>query len=138
MTETQPTAGILSLATYIPRAYHDADYIAANSDTPADIMQNYVDATGHAPMLPEWAAGFWQCKLRYRTQDELLEVAREYKRRSLPLSIIVIDYFHWTLQGDWKLDPEYWPDPEGMVKELEAIEGISSITFVLHEEQAEV
>ena len=39
MTTTRPTAGILSLATYIPRAYHDADYIAANSDTPADIIR---------------------------------------------------------------------------------------------------
>ncbi len=33
---------------------------------------------------PGWAAGFWQCKLRYRTQAELLAVAREYKRRELP------------------------------------------------------
>ena len=41
-------------------------------------------------MLPEWASGFWQCKLRYRTQDELLSVAREYKRRGLPLSVIVM------------------------------------------------
>ena len=40
-------------------------------------------------MLPEWAAGFWQSKLRYRTQEELLEVAREYHRRDLPLSVIV-------------------------------------------------
>ena len=62
-------------------------------------------------MLPEWASGFWQCKLRYKTQDELLGVAREYKRRGLPLSVIVIDYFHWTRQGDWKFDPDEWPDP---------------------------
>ncbi len=44
-------------------------------------------------MLPEWALGFWQCKLRYRTQEELLNVAREYKKRGLPLSVIVIDFF---------------------------------------------
>ena len=69
-------------------------------------------------MLPEWAAGFWQCKLRYETQEELLEVAREYKRRNLPISGIVIDYFHWTMQGEWKFDPEKWPDPKAMVDEL--------------------
>lgn len=44
--------------------------------TPADAQRRYSAATGRTPMLPEWAAGFWQCKLRYRTQDELLEVAR--------------------------------------------------------------
>ena len=71
------------------------------------------DATGHPPEFPEWAAGFWQCKLRYRTQDELLSVAREYKQRGLPLSVIVIDFFHWTLQGDWRFDPKLWPDPAG-------------------------
>jgi alpha-D-xyloside xylohydrolase len=70
-------------------------------------------------MLPEWAAGFWQCKLRYRTQDELLQVAREYKRRGLPISVIVIDFFNWSKQGDWRFDPVCWPDPSAMVRELD-------------------
>jgi len=86
--------------------------------TPGDLLRGYADATGHAPMLPEWASGFWQCKLRYRTQDELLAVAREYQQRGLPLSVIVSDYFHWTHLGDWRFDPAQWPDPAGMVAEL--------------------
>ncbi|MEU0880904.1 glycoside hydrolase family 31 protein [Lentzea sp. NPDC005914] len=86
---------------------------------PADVLSRYADATGHAPELPEWASGFWQCKLRYRTQDELMEVAREYKRRGLPLSVIVCDFFHWTHLGEWKFDPAEWPDPAGMVRELD-------------------
>ena len=90
-------------------------------DAPADFLCAYAAVTGRAPMLPEWAAGFWQCKLRYRTQDELLDVAREYKRRGLPLSVIVVDYFHWTQQGDWRFDPEEWPDPGGMVAELDRL-----------------
>ena len=57
------------------------------------------------PMMPEYGMGFWQCKLRYQTQDELLKVAREYKRRGLPIDVIVVDFFHWPLQGDWKFDP---------------------------------
>ena len=69
-------------------------------------------------MMPEFAMGFWQCKLRYQTQDELLGVAREYKRRGVPLSVIVVDFFHWPTQGDWRFDPVYWPDPEGMISEL--------------------
>ncbi len=69
-------------------------------------------------MMPEYAMGFWQCKLRYQTQEELLEVAREYKRRNLPISVIVVDFFHWPMQGEWKFDPTYWPDPDAMIKEL--------------------
>ena len=94
------------------------DYWVTAGETPAQIMSQYADATGHVPMMPEYATGFWQCKLRYRTQDELMEVAREYKSRGLPLSVIVADFFHWTLMGEWKFDTENWPDVSGMVKEL--------------------
>jgi alpha-D-xyloside xylohydrolase len=51
----------------------------------------------------------------------VLEVAREYKKRGIPLAAIVIDYFHWTEQGEWRFDPKYWPDPEGMCKELKKL-----------------
>jgi alpha-D-xyloside xylohydrolase len=104
---------------WVARATAQLDYWITAAATPAEIMEHYADATGHAFEFPEWAAGFWQSKLRYRTQDELLSVAREYKRRGLPLSIIIIDFFHWTLQGDWRFDPEAWPDPQAMVRELE-------------------
>jgi alpha-D-xyloside xylohydrolase len=97
------------------------DYVVTTGDGYADIMERYADLTGHAPVLPEWAAGFWQCKLRYRTQDELLAVAREHKQRGLPLSVIVIDYLHWTKMGEWKFDPVCWPDPAAMVRELKQL-----------------
>lgn len=97
------------------------DYVIIAGDTPGEINEKFTAITGRAPMLPEWAAGFWQCKLRYETQKELLQVAREYKRRGLPISVIVIDYFHWTMQGEWKFDPEKWPDPKAMVSELESM-----------------
>ncbi|MEY8354293.1 glycoside hydrolase family 31 protein [Lachnospiraceae bacterium 54-53] len=94
------------------------DYWITAEDTPAKIEEAYAKVSGTVPMMPEYAMGFWQCKLRYQTQEELLEVAREYKRRELPISVIVIDYFHWPLQGDWKFDSRYWPDPDAMIREL--------------------
>ena len=99
-------------------AARQIDYWVTTGPTPADIVSRYARVTGLPPMLPEWASGFWQSKLRYRDQDELLEVAREYKRRGLPLSVIVCDYFHWTRQGEWRFDPAEWPDPQAMVDEL--------------------
>lgn len=86
--------------------------------TPSEIEENYSAVTGRTPLMPDFAMGFWQCKLRYRTQDEVLQVAREYKKRGLPLNVIVIDFFHWSCQGDFKFDAEDWPNPEEMVKEL--------------------
>lgn len=106
---------ITSFEAYSTR---ELDYWVTAGDTPAQIVEQYASVTGTVPMMPDWAMGFWQCKLRYQTQEELLHVAREYKRRGLPLSVIVIDFFHWPMQGDWRFDPVYWPDPEGMVNEL--------------------
>lgn len=107
-----------SQTRWIAEATPQLDYWITAGNTPAEIVEHYVDAVGHAPLLPKWAAGFWQCKLRYRTQEELLEVTREYKRRGLPLAVIVSDFFNWSKQGDWHFDPKCWPDPAAMVQEL--------------------
>lgn len=106
---------IMSFEAYSTQAL---DCWIVAGDTPAQIVESYAKATGTVPMMPEYGLGFWQCKLRYQTQEELLEVAREYKRRGLPIDVIVIDFFHWPKQGEWKFDPVYWPDPDAMVEEL--------------------
>lgn len=97
------------------------DYWVVAADRPAEIIERYTGVTGRVPMMPDFAMGFWQCKLRYQTQEELLAVAREYKRRGIPLSVIVVDFFHWPTQGDWRFDPTFWPDPEGMIAELKGM-----------------
>ena len=94
------------------------DYWIVVGDTPSDLVKAYASVTGTVPMMPDYAMGFWQCKLRYQTQDELLGVAREYKRLGIPLDVIVVDFFHWPKQGEWKFDPTYWPNPGAMVDEL--------------------
>ncbi|KAF9730901.1 glycosyl hydrolase family 31 protein [Paraphaeosphaeria minitans] len=98
------------------------DYWVVAGDTPARIVESYANGTGKVPMMPEYGLGFWQCKLRYQSQEELLEVAREYKRRELPIDLIVIDFFHWPFQGDWRFDETYWPDPDAMIKELKSLD----------------
>lgn len=105
------------------------DYFITAGDTPAQIEANYSLAVGRTPMMPEYGLGYWQCKLRYRTQEELLAVAREHKRRGLPMDAIVIDFFHWTMQGDFRFEPLDWPDPEGMVRELKEL-GIETVVSV--------
>lgn len=109
---------IISYESYATKVL---DYWFVVEDTPAKIEETYAKATGTVPMMPEYGLGFWQCKLRYQTQEELLEIAREYKRRNLPLDVIVVDFFHWPKQGDWKFDADYWPNPDEMIRELEAM-----------------
>ncbi|MBR2288151.1 MAG: glycoside hydrolase family 31 protein [Clostridia bacterium] len=107
----------------------DMDYYLTVADAPKGILENYTSVSGRAPEMPEDMMGFWQCKLRYRTQEEVLTVARRYKELGIQLDAIIIDFFHWTVQGDWKFDTTYWPDPKAMVDELHAM-GIKVIVSV--------
>jgi alpha-D-xyloside xylohydrolase len=97
------------------------DYWITAAGSPREIARVYADATGHVPMMPEYGLGFWQCKLRYWNQEQLLEVAREHRRRGLPLDVIVADFFHWPKMGDYRFDEEFWPDPDAMIAELKEL-----------------
>src|SRR5579863_2117881 len=120
-----PAVGRVELAAngtrWVADSARQIDYWVTTGDAPAELLLHYADVTGHAPDLPSWASGFWQSKLRYRTQEELLSVAREYHRRGLPLSVIVSDFFHWEYLGDRSFDNDEWPDPVAMVSELESM-----------------
>lgn len=111
------------------RSTKEMDYYITVADTPKDIVANYTLATGHADKFPEELMGLWQCKLRYRTQEEVLSIARKYKELGIHIDQIIIDFFHWTYQGDWKFDEKYWPDPKAMVDELHEM-GIKVIVSV--------
>ena len=110
-------------------ACKDMDYWITVADSPKELLFNYTAVTGRSPMMREDCMGLWQCKLRYRTQEEVLSVARKYKELNIPIDVIIIDFFHWTLQGDWKFDKTYWPDPKAMVDELHSM-GIKVIVSV--------
>ena len=107
-----------NVTEWVAESTKQMDYWITSGETPAQIERAYADVAGKVPMMPEYGLGFWQCKLRYQTQDEILNVAREYKKRNLPIDVIVVDYFHWPYEGDWDFDPDYWPDPAAMVREL--------------------
>ncbi len=128
-----PAIGTAAFGTnrteWTARSTKKLDYFITCGDTPADIERNYSAAVGRTPMMPEYGMGYWQCKLRYRTQEELLTVARRHKAMGLPLDAIVVDFFHWTRQGDFKFEPLDWPDPDAMVKELKEM-GVETVVSV--------
>lgn len=118
-----------NMTEWIARSTRQMDYWICVGDNPKEILCKYTEVTGRAPMFPENLMGLWQCKLRYRTQEEVLSVARKYKDEGIHIDQIVIDFFHWTVQGDWKFDKTYWPDPKAMVDELHSM-GIRVIVSV--------
>ena len=98
-------------------------------DSYDEIYQGYRLLTGPTPMLPKAAYGYIQCKQRYRTQQEVLEVARGYRRRNLPCDVMVVDWFYYTRMGQMDFKPEDWPDPAAMNRELHAM-GFQSMISV--------
>jgi len=86
--------------------------------TTDEIYAGYRLLTGATPLLPKAAYGYIQCKQRYRTQDEVLAVAKGYRDRHLPADIIVVDWFYSTKMGQFDFDPVAWPDPVAMNRQL--------------------
>lgn len=111
----------MNITEFRAEAVKELDYWVIAADTPKELIEGYTEVTGRAPLFPEDLMGLWQCKLRYRTQEEVLSVARECVRRNVPIDVIVIDFFHWPYQGDWCFDSTYWPDPKAMTDELHAM-----------------
>ncbi|MGI4827300.1 MAG: TIM-barrel domain-containing protein [Janthinobacterium lividum] len=103
-------------------------FVIAGSTT-NEIYAGYRLLTGTTPMLPKAAYGFIQCKQRYRSQAEVLAVAKGYRDRHLPLDMIVVDWFYYTQMGQYDFDPALWPDPTAMNKQLHA-ENIDSMISV--------
>lgn len=118
-----------NITEWVAESTKQLDYWITVGDTPAEIEENYANVSGKVPMMPEYGLGLWQSKMRYQTQDEVLEVAREYKKRGITPSVIVIDFFHWTEQGHFDFDKRYWPDPKAMIRELKDM-GIEAMISV--------
>lgn len=93
--------------------------IAGN--TMDEIYAGYRLLTGPTPMLPKAAYGYIQCKQRYASQKELLDVAQGYRDRHLPADVLVVDWFYYTKMGQMDFDPRFWPDPSAMNQKLHAM-----------------
>jgi len=81
------------------------------------IIAAYRELTGAAPMFGKWAYGFWQCKNRYKSQEELLGVAHKYRELHIPVDNIVQDWFWWTVKGEFVFNKNY-PDAREMIADL--------------------
>ncbi|MEL3952605.1 TIM-barrel domain-containing protein [Stenotrophomonas bentonitica] len=96
------------------------DYYVVAGGNADQVIAGYRELTGKAVMLPKWAYGFWQSRERYKSQDELLGVLDEYRRRKLPIDNIVLDWSYWPEDawGSHDFDATHFPDPGGMVKHI--------------------
>jgi alpha-D-xyloside xylohydrolase len=81
------------------------------------IISAYRELTGNAPLFGKWAYGYWQCKNRYQSQQELEIIAQKYRDLHFPLDNIVQDWFWWNVMGDPIFNKNY-PNPKQMIDDL--------------------
>jgi alpha-D-xyloside xylohydrolase len=93
------------------------DYYFIYGPEPDLIIARYRELTGEVPLFGRWAYGFWQCKNKYESQQELEAVAAGYRERHIPVDNIVQDWFWWITMGEMKWNPNY-PNPQGLIDTL--------------------
>lgn len=99
---------------------NEIDYYFIKGKSIDDVIRGYRRLTGKAPIAPKWAFGFWQSRERYKTQDEIIGIVKEYRKRKIPLDNIVLDWQYWEdpKWGSHEFDATRFPNPKGMIEQL--------------------
>ena len=102
----------------------ELDYYFIAGGTADAVTRGYYFLTGKPPLLPKWSFGYVQSKERYVNAEEIFEVVREYRRREIPLDVVVLDWKSWPNGNGWgqkSLDPARFPDPQSFINELHGL-----------------
>lgn len=100
------------------------DYYFIRGNNADEVISGYRLVTGKAPIMPKWAMGFWQSRERYKSQDEILDALKEFRRRQIPIDNIVLDWNYWPEDawGSHEFDKNRFPNPKGMVDSIHALD----------------
>lgn len=96
------------------------DYVVFYGPSADSIIASYRNLSGDAPLFPQWAYGFWQCRERYTSSKHLIETVKEFRKRKLPMDVIVQDWQYWGNRG-WgvpQFDETNYPNPSKFIKEI--------------------
>jgi len=106
--------------TFASEAGKELDYYFVTGNNMDSVVSGYRKLTGKATIVPKWAMGFWQSRERYKTQDEILSTADEFRKRKIPMDNIVLDWSYWK-QNQWgsqEFDPARFSNPDSMISVL--------------------
>lgn len=106
--------------TFYAEAMDMGDVYFVAGHTCDESIKGYRTLTGETPMMPKWFFGYTQSKERYSTAEELVGIVDEYRRRRVPLDLVVQDWSYWP-EGTWSdksFDAARYPDPTAMCKAI--------------------
>jgi alpha-D-xyloside xylohydrolase len=109
-----------NITTFRSPASKMLDYVVFYGPSADSVIASYRKLSGNAPMFPQWAYGFWQCRERYSSGKNLVETVKEFRKRNIPMDVIVQDWQYWGNRG-WgvpQFDTINYANPSGFIKEL--------------------
>jgi alpha-D-xyloside xylohydrolase len=109
-----------NLTTFRSPNAKQLDYVVFYGPSADIVISSYRNLSGNVPLFPLWSYGFWQCRERYTSGTHLVETVKEFRKRNLPMDVIVQDWQYWGNSG-WgvpKFDETNYPNPAGFIKEL--------------------
>ena len=101
------------------------DYYFVAGGNLDEVVSGYRTVTGKSQIMPRWAMGFWQCRERYKTQDEVVGTLKRFRDEQIPVDNIIQDWFYWR-EDDWgshEFDPERYPEPAKMIRDVHDMNG---------------
>ena len=100
------------------------DYYFIRGNNADEVISGYRAITGKATIMPKWAMGFWQSRERYKTQDEIVNTLKEFRRRQIPIDNIVLDWNYWpeNAWGSHEFDKTRFPNPKAMVDSIHKLD----------------
>ena len=106
--------------SFFSEVAHQINYYFITGQNIDEVISGYRTLTGKAPIMPKWAMGLWQSRERYKTQDEILNTVREFRKRQIPIDNIVLDWQYWPIDkwGDHDFEASRFPDPKAMMNTL--------------------
>jgi len=107
-------------------------YFVIAGETSDEIYQGYRRLTGVTHLLPRATYGYIQSKAIYPTQEQILDLAKGYREKKLPLDVVVVDFLNMTRQGELDLDPKRWPDPAAMNRQLHSMDTTTLLSVWPH------
>ncbi|HXI85028.1 MAG TPA: glycoside hydrolase family 31 protein [Verrucomicrobiae bacterium] len=107
----------------------EIDYYFFAGDSVREVVRGYAELTGRMWMPPRWALGFQQCRWSYMSAAEIMDVARDFRKRKIPCDVIYcdIDYMDGYRVFTW--NPQTFPKPRKMIQDLARM-GFKLVTII--------
>ena len=99
------------------------DYVVIAGPSADEVLEGYREISGATPMMPRWAYGYIHCRERFHSSEEIVDTLREFRRRKLPVDVMVQDWQYWGRHG-WnamRFDEAHYPDPAALMRDVHGL-----------------